>query len=110
MPPTSEWAFVLEPDKRDARRAAWTWAGNGAWPAQLVNAGHEVHISNVPVYHYTQAPDDRERPQPRFQKVDHQGRDAGSLVDHQMWRATRFYHWSRCWALASARPAAYPSM
>ena len=30
MPPTSEWAFVLEPDKRDARRAAWTWAGNGA--------------------------------------------------------------------------------
>ena len=47
--------------------------------------------------------------QPRFQKVDHQGRDAGSLVDHQMWRATRFYHWSRCWALAAALPAAYPS-
>ena len=30
--------------------AAWTWAGNGAWPPQLVNEGHEVHISNTPLH------------------------------------------------------------
>ena len=31
---------------------------------QLVNAGHEVHISNVPVHHRTRALDDRELPPP----------------------------------------------
>ena len=34
--------------------AAWVWAGNGAWAAQALR---DVHISNAPVHHYTQAPD-----------------------------------------------------
>ena len=33
---------------------AWTWTGNGAWAAEVLL---EVHISNVPVHYYTQAPD-----------------------------------------------------
>ena len=46
MPPPSEWALVLEPDTRDARRCL-------NLGRQLVNVGHEVHVSHVPLHHIT---------------------------------------------------------